>query len=377
MTLLWTFPAIMLASIIIGWAAEVTAIYLSAGIALAVLAWLQTAPEFAVEATIAWQQNSHLALANLTGSLRLLMGFGWPMIMFIHWYSTRKRRKNALKLGDVTLPKSFSVEAAGLLVPVVYFLVIYLKKTWSFYDGVILCSFYGFYFWLLNRQRKVGFHVDEIEDDAPEPWVVEKVRKLPGISRPLAVIGFFVVGGGVLLITVHPFVDALKASALALGISEFVFIQWLAPIASEFPEKVTAFNWARRANKVPMAVVNMLSSVTSQWTLLAGLVPVVFSISAGHAVTLELSDFQRTELLLTIAQSLLAVLFLSDLKIRDIEAMGLFTLWFVQFLMPTTREPLVVIYAIWIVFEASRLVLRGGNSFVAWKTVGAILRGRK
>lgn len=230
---------------------------------------------------------------------------------------------------------------------------------------------------MLNRQRKVGFHVDEIEDDAPEPWVVEKVRKLPGISRPLAVIGFFVVGGGVLLITVHPFVDALKASALALGISEFVFIQWLAPIASEFPEKVTAFNWARRANKVPMAVVNMLSSVTSQWTLLAGLVPVVFSISAGHAVTLELSDFQRTELLLTIAQSLLAVLFLSDLKIRDIEAMGLFTLWFVQFLMPTTREPLVVIYAIWIVFEASRLVLRGGNSFVAWKTVGAILRGRK
>ena len=50
-TLFWTFPLLMLASIIIGWAAEITAVHLSAGIALVVLAWLQTAPEFAVEAT--------------------------------------------------------------------------------------------------------------------------------------------------------------------------------------------------------------------------------------------------------------------------------------------------------------------------------------
>src|SRR3954466_10873535 len=111
----------MAASLVIGWAAEVTAVHLSAGIALAVLAWLQTAPEFAVEATIAWSRNSELALANLTGSLRLLLGLGWPMVFMVHRVSEHFRGR---KPRVVRLPENFSVEALGLTVPVFYFLVI-------------------------------------------------------------------------------------------------------------------------------------------------------------------------------------------------------------------------------------------------------------
>src|SRR4051812_43710249 len=96
--LLWTFPLIMFASIVIGWAAELTAVHLSAGIALAVLAWLQTAPEFAVEATIAWNRDTHLALANLTGSLRLLMGLGWPVVFFIYYFGQRGRKQSAKEI---------------------------------------------------------------------------------------------------------------------------------------------------------------------------------------------------------------------------------------------------------------------------------------
>src|SRR5256885_9131028 len=85
---LWTFPSILFSSFVIAWAAEAAQFLMSQGLALAILAWLQTLPEFAVEAVIAWQagkdpSKTHLAIANFTGSLRLLVGLGWPMIYFV------------------------------------------------------------------------------------------------------------------------------------------------------------------------------------------------------------------------------------------------------------------------------------------------------
>src|SRR6266699_2018461 len=85
---LWTFPSILFSAFVIAWAAEAAQFLMSQGLALAILAWLQTMPEFAVEAVIAWEagkgpERAHLAIANLTGAIRLLLGLGWPMIYFV------------------------------------------------------------------------------------------------------------------------------------------------------------------------------------------------------------------------------------------------------------------------------------------------------
>src|SRR3954452_5262695 len=84
---LWTFPSILASAFVIAWGAEAAQVLISQGLALAILAWLQTLPEFAVEAVIAWNAGkdatqTHLAIANFTGSLRLLVGLGWPLIYF-------------------------------------------------------------------------------------------------------------------------------------------------------------------------------------------------------------------------------------------------------------------------------------------------------
>ena len=79
-TVLWTAPAILLSALMIAWAAESAQYFVAQGFALAMLAWMQTLPEFAVEAVLAWHQQTHLLLANLTGALRLLTGLGWPAI---------------------------------------------------------------------------------------------------------------------------------------------------------------------------------------------------------------------------------------------------------------------------------------------------------
>src|SRR5215207_8453219 len=86
---LWTFPSVLGSAILIAWAAEAAQFFISQGLALAILAWLQTLPEFAVEAVIAWEAgkdpascfvenppqgcHSHLAIANYTGAIRLLV----------------------------------------------------------------------------------------------------------------------------------------------------------------------------------------------------------------------------------------------------------------------------------------------------------------
>ena len=78
----------------------------------------------------------------------------------------------------------------------------------------------------------------------------------------------------------EPFLGSLLALATVFGVPNFVFIQWVAPFVSEFPEKVSAFYWARTVDKRSMALMNMVSSNINQWTLLAAMLPIVYSISA-------------------------------------------------------------------------------------------------
>src|SRR5256884_9743945 len=82
---LWTFPGILISAFLVAWGAEAAQFLISQGLALAILAWLQTLPEFAVEAVIAWgagrdPEGAPPPLPNLTGAIRLLLGLGRPVI---------------------------------------------------------------------------------------------------------------------------------------------------------------------------------------------------------------------------------------------------------------------------------------------------------
>src|SRR6266545_730230 len=117
---LWTFPAMIFSAFLMAWGAEAAEFLVSQGLALAVLALFQTLPEFAVEAVIAWKAGKnppmvHLAIANFTGSLRLLTGLGWPMIYAVAAFSSK--RKFGRRLGRIRLEDDHAVEVIGLLPP--------------------------------------------------------------------------------------------------------------------------------------------------------------------------------------------------------------------------------------------------------------------
>src|SRR5216110_2826693 len=121
---LWTFPSMLLSAFLVAWGAEAAQFLISQGLALAILAWLQTIPEFAVEAVIAWDagrnpERAHLAIANLTGAIRLLLGLGWPMVYVVFVAAGRKRAVGAQHaaplLPAIQLDREHAVEVVGLV----------------------------------------------------------------------------------------------------------------------------------------------------------------------------------------------------------------------------------------------------------------------
>ena len=58
----------------------------------------------------------------------------------------------------------------------------------------------------------------------------------------------------------------------------------------------------------------LLSSKVNQWTLLIGMLAVVFMVSAGRLGPMELDQRQIEEMFLTAAQSLFAVVILANVK---------------------------------------------------------------
>jgi cation:H+ antiporter len=328
---LWTFPAVLSSAFIIAWGAEVAQFFMSQGLALAILAWLQTLPEFAVEASIAWRQDIPNMTANFTGSLRLLVGLGWPMIFFVASYA--HRRKTGQWLKEIVLDDDHAIEVIGLFVPILYFFWVWWKASLTLGDAAVLTAMYLGYLWILNKMPPQGH-----EEAGDLDYVPRKVMGLrPGL-RGAAIVGLFLGGGLILYFSAHPFVDSLKGMALAVGISEFVFIQWVAPFLSEFPEKVSAFKWANTIRQAPMALMNMVSSNINQWTMLAAMIPVVYSFSRGEISAIPFDGMHRHEIMLTILQSLLGMVLLLNMKYSAWEAGAIFFLWAAQFAVPEIRE---------------------------------------
>jgi cation:H+ antiporter len=374
---LWTFPSILVSAFVIGWAAEAAQFLVSQGLALAILAWLQTLPEFSVEAVIAWQAGKdpakvHLAIANFTGSIRLLVGLGWPLVYFsAAFFAARTGKRKTW--AEIRLEDEHAVQVLCLFPVLAWFTVIWWKGNISLLDAAVLVLMYVGYLWLLSR---VPPRAEETEDLEDLPRVSRWALSFGPGKRAWAIAFLFVAGGAVLYFAAEAFVESLLAIAVSMGVAPFFFVQWVAPFLSEFPEKLSAFNWARQISKSSMALINLLSSTINQWSVLSGLIPVIYSISRGEPSSLVFDAYQREEILLTILQSALGLLLLLNLKLEAYEAGILFVFWLVQFLFPTTRLSMIWVYSGWCGIELLRIAA-GSRKAVAFAAARHVLRPRR
>lgn len=338
--------AIVGAAFLLSWAAEVAQLDISAGLAIAVLAFIAVLPEYAVDMVFASKGGNavqafgtackapgasgesacSLALANMTGANRLLIGLGWSMVVFIAWYrvrALRARGSRTPRVREVRLERSHSVEVTYLALATAYSLLLPLKHSVTPIDALVLVGIFVAYTIRISRAP------------AEEPNLVGPAHllgELPQRRRRVTVVGLFLIAATVIVLSAEHFAEALVGTGREFGISEFLLVQWLAPLASEAPELLIAGLYAWRLN-TNAALGMLVSSKVNQWTLLVGTLPIVFAIASGGLHGLPIDGHQREELFLTAAQSFFAVATLVTLSISTREALLLFSLFWAQFVI--------------------------------------------
>ena len=319
--------AIMGAAFLLLWACDAAQSDISQALALAIVALVAVLPEYSVDMYFTWQagqfpqsQYAHYAIANMTGANRLLIGVAWPVIAAIVWAKFRR---------PVCIEKERRTELLFLMIATAYAFFITIKGSLAWYDGVVLIAVYVSYIAIASRRPCL-----ESEIESPAHVII----RLPKAKRRLATAVMFLFAAGAIVLNAEPFCEALIGSGKAFGINEFLLVQWLAPIASEMPEFVVAIMFAVRG-QAGLALGSLLSAKLNQWTLLVGMIPGVFAVShgtLGHSI--PMSRFQMDEILLTAAQSLLAVIILVSLRLTMGQAILLFGLFFGQLLGPTAAS---------------------------------------
>jgi cation:H+ antiporter len=336
--------AIVSAAFLLTWCAEAAERDIPRTLALAGLALVAVLPEYAVDMLFSWKAGQDpsyaaFATANMTGGNRLLVGLGWTMVVGIFVY---RQRRDVLKLAEI-----HRTEVGILGIATVYSFVIPLRGGITLLDAAFLVSLFAVYVYLASR--------GEVEEESELVGPAETIANLPTKQRRLMVGAMFVYAGVAILVAAEPFAEGLIHTGVQFGIDEFQLVQWVAPLASEFPEFLVAglLAWRLRADAALGALV---SSKVNQWTLLIGTLPIAYAISSGTIDPLPTDTRQSEEVLLTAAQSLLAVILLINLRMTLWEAGVLLVLFLAQFLTPHSIVPRNAFSVMYFVFAGIVLV---------------------
>lgn len=291
--------AICAAAFLLCWAAELAELEFSQALALAVVALMTVLPEYAVDLYFAWRAGQEplytaYAAANMTGANRLLIGLGWPVLFAIFWWQARRPE---LDVGREQTP-----ELATLLIATLYSFAIPLKRTFSWLDATVLLIIFGYY--LLQAAQ-----AQHVEPELTGP--AHYLAKLPRAPRRGVTATLFVLAGLTILLAAEPFAEGLLDVGRHFNIEEFLLVQWLAPLASEFPEFLVAILFVLH-RKAGAGFGTLISAKVNQWTLLVGMLPIAYSLGSHGVRSMPLDDRQVEEMVLTSAQSLFAVAILAD-----------------------------------------------------------------
>jgi len=395
--------AVVGAAFLLTWGTELAEIDIGQGLALALLALIAVLPEYAVDVVFAWlagqdpDRYAPLALANMTGANRLLIGVGWSVVALAALAAARRARRNAsggdgaahaeseVGGGDaVQLQRVQVVELAYLAVASAYALTLPLRSTLTIVDAVILFAIFGAYLW---RVRAVEHEPDsasgdgdndprEVDEDSGREGGNEEgeeeselfgpaaaVAQMPARTRRVITVGMLAVAAAVILAVAEPFAQSLVATGEQLHVSQFLLVQWVAPLASETPEFIAVLLLALKLQSAA-ALGALISSKINQWTLLVGILPLVFAVSAGSLAGLPIDPVQREELLLTAAQSAFAVALVITGRLTRTGAWSLLGLFTAQFVAAWTAPADLAgtvrlgIAAVYLVLGVGLLVVR-------------------
>jgi cation:H+ antiporter len=324
--------AVVAGAFVLGWISEAAELDLRGGLSIGLLAVIAILPEYVVDFYFAYSAGSnpemtHYAAANLTGANRLLLGLGWPAMAFFGYMALRNKRatKNEVSARfGIRLEEEARVDLAFLIAASVIALIIPLTRQFDLFTGVALVIMFVVYLVRIASQDK----------EEPElEGIPALVGALPKWGRRIFLLITALIAAFVIISVAEPFANSLIEAGKSLGISDYVLVQWLAPIASEAPEFIVAIMFAVRG-KPSIGLAILVSSKVNQWTALAGSLPIGYALGGGQG-PLPLDAVQVEELTLTIAQTVFGIALLLGMRLGARASIGLFVLFVVTLIFPT------------------------------------------
>lgn len=228
------------AALLLAWGTELAQLDLPAGVAITVLAFIAILPEYAIDLLFAYKAGSDptkapLALANMTGANRLLIGLGWSLVVLMGALGARRRRKmggGSRSAGVTCYGSRYALalsrrSAAGVFVLAcvsLYTLTFLFRHALTVADAGILFAAFGFYvyrLWSANQEEPQFIGPAALIAELPERW------------RRTATLALMLAAGAVIFLSAEPFSAALVDAGAALGVDEFLMVQWIAPFATE------------------------------------------------------------------------------------------------------------------------------------------------
>ncbi len=212
----------------------------------------------------------------MTGANRLLIGFGWPLVVLV---SCWRRREPELEI-----PIHQRLEMRWLLWATLYSFVIPVRQMLplppsvqglNWMDAVVLFAMFVLY----ARAAAQGKH-EEAELVGPAALIDGHARRHRAPSLGVAMLVYATVA---IFVAAEPFAEGLVEIGHHLPIDEFLLVQWVAPLASESPEFLIAllFAWRMRGH---VGIGALISSKVNQWTLLVGAMPMAFASASGELI---------------------------------------------------------------------------------------------
>jgi cation:H+ antiporter len=375
------------AAFLLAWAAETAEKDVPRAFAIAVLAVLAVAPEYAVDALYAWNagvyagtergiEAGNLAVANMTGANRILIGIGWAGIALFTVFRRGSDSDPAVEkrsgfLADVvTIDRDIGLDIVFLLVATGWAFLVPLNGGIDVLDMAFLVGLYVAYIVIILRGD-----VDPAEEHVGVPAYLQS---FPKHRRVATVLLLFAYSGLMIFTAVEPFAHGLEEIGQSIGVPSFFMIQWIAPLASESPELIVVLYLVNKARST--AGFNaLISSKLNQWTLLIGTLVVVHSLALGRYGVLSFDQRQAAEIWITAAQSLFAIAILVNFEISVREALALLVLFvsqvLVEFLLirellvlPVTSHDLLLVYsAVYVLLGVALLAAR-------WQSFRGLLR---
>jgi cation:H+ antiporter len=253
-----------------------------------ILGLLTTLPEYTFVFWASVKGRYDMAIGSAIGACTLLVTLGYGLVILVA--TSRLSRK---PVSIIRLSKATRIDALFLLITaVVAFIFVWRDDGLDLVEGIILAILFFLYAGLVLKMSP------QFEDDLVEV----PARRL--ITATIQVL----IGGTVVFFVSEPFVDAMIGVAKAVGVSPVVIAIVLGPIASEMPEKMTAYItvW-RNGGLAQLSICNFIGSKVNHNSLLLAVIPfVAFAHGTWKVTGLKSEMFAVMTLITVIVAAMLA-----------------------------------------------------------------------